>query len=314
MKQIIDELLQGYALEKGSGLSLAEIEGLKEEVNFYIPDFFSCYLHTFGFTENLFTGVFNDQADFLEQNEFIQELGYTDFIAIGDAYNENLILSKIENQKLFLLEDDLLMDLNITFPEMLIQAVAALDGKKFEQAQQVDSVYESLQKHKMTLRSAFIASFSALQTRVTNRLDTLYGLVIAKNKDLNKYNLCAGSFNTFCAEINKETVDYEKLWNPEKMDYHQTIAIDDLLLSVNTEVEYKALDLLFLDVLRDLTEEEFFKDHISGFSISILSENISLFPEDSYDESLMKDNNLETKIRRFWESAYERTRVISESL
>ncbi|HCN51779.1 MAG TPA: hypothetical protein DIT10_22290 [Chryseobacterium sp.] len=312
MEKIIDKLIQMNRFEEEKGLSLEDIRVLNENSGNNIPDFFISYLKVFGFNDNLFGGVFNEEADFVEQNEMIQELGYTDYIAIGDAYNENLIVAHIENQKLFLIEDDHLIDLEMTFSQMLIQAVEALDSKKFEIIQQVNSVYESFQDHKNSLKNSFIKSFSVLNETVTNNLDTLYGIVIAKNSEGNLYCLYGGSLTTFRVEMNKQKVDYNQLWNPETMNYHQAISMDEILTDIKTEIDFKALDLLFLDVLRDLKEEEYFRDQMNRFSISIQSNHVNLFPEDSYNESLMKENNLETKIRRFWESPYDRTRLLME--
>lgn len=312
MEKIIDKLIQMNRFEEEKGLSLEDIRVLNENSGNNIPEFFISYLKVFGFNDNLFGGVFNEEADFVEQNEMIQELGYTDYIAIGDAYNENLIVAHIENQKLFLIEDDHLIDLEMTFSQMLIQAVEALDSKKFEIIQQVNSVYESFQDHKNSLKNSFIKSFSLLNETVTNNLDTLYGIVIAKNNEGNLYRLYGGSLTTFRVEMNKQKVDYNQLWNPETMNYHQAISMDEILTDIKTEIDFKALDLLFLDVLRDLKEEEYFRDQMNRFSISIQSNHVNLFPEDSYNESLMKENNLETKIRRFWEAPYDRTRLLME--
>lgn len=312
MEKIINKLIQINSFEKEKGLSLENISLLNESLKNNIPDFFISYLNIFGFNDNLFSAVFNEEDDFLEQNKMIQELGYTGYIAIGDAYNENLIVAHNENQKLFLIEDDHLIDLEITFSQMLIQAVEALDSKKFETIQQVNSVYESLQDHKTTLKNSFKKSFSQLNATVVSSQDKLYGVIITKNRKRNLYSLDAGSLAAFRLEINKQTIDYNKLWNPEKMRYHQTISIDEVLIDIKTEIDFKALDLVFLDVLRDLKEEGYFEDQINHFSISIQSNNVHLFPEDSYNESLMKENNLETKIRRFWESPYDRTRLLME--
>lgn len=312
MEKIINKLIQINSFEKEKGLSLENISVLNESLKNNIPDFFISYLNIFGFNDNLFSAVFNEEDDFLEQNEMIQELGYTGYIAIGDAYNENLIVAHNENQKLFLIEDDHLIDLEITFSQMLIQAVEALDSKKFETIQQVNSVYESLQDHKTTLKNSFKKSFSQLNATVVSSQDKLYGVIITKNRKLNLYSLDAGSLAAFRLEINKQTIDYNKLWNPEKMSYHQTISIDEVLIDIKTEINFKALDLVFLDALRDLKEEGYFEDQINHFSISIQSNNVHLFPEDSYNESLIKENNLETKIRRFWESPYDRTRLLME--
>lgn len=168
------------------------------------------------------------------------------------------------------------------------------------------------QDHKNSLKNSFIKSFSLLNETVTNNMDTLYGIVIAKNNEGNLYRLYGGSLTTFRVEMNKQKVDYNQLWNPETMNYHQAISMDEILTDIKTEIDFKALDLLFLDVLRDLKEEEYFRDQMNRFSISIQSNHVNLFPEDSYNESLMKENNLETKIRRFWESPYDRTRLLME--
>lgn len=314
MEKVIETLIQMNRFEQEKGLSLEDIRVLNENLGKHIPDFFISYLNNFGFNDNLFGEVFNEEDDFVEQNEMIQELGYSDYIAIGDAYNENLIVAHIENQQLFLIEDDHLIDLEMTFSQMLIQTVEALDSKKINIIQQVNSAYESLQYHKTTLRNSFIESFSQLNSAVSNNQDSLYGVIIAKNRTHNLYSLYAGSLTTFRLETNKQTIDYNHLWNPEKMNYHQSISIDEILKDIKTEIDYKALDLLFLDVLRELKEEGYFIDQMNRFSISIQSDHVNLFPEDSYQGSLMKENNLETKIRRFWESPYDRTRLLIETL
>ncbi|WHT38984.1 hypothetical protein QNH98_18830 [Myroides sp. mNGS23_01] len=248
----------------------------------------------------------------MEQNELIQELGFADYIAIGDAYNENLIVAHIENQKLFLIEDDHLIDVKMTFSEMLLQTVEALDSNKFELMQQVNSIYESIQNYKITLKNSFIDNFGQLKATVLNNKDNLYGVVIAKDIASNVYLLHAGSFHTFRLKIKEETIDYDELWTPEKMCYKQTIPLNEILFNSKTDIDFRALDLLFLDVLRDLKEEGYFSDQMDHFSISIQSGHVHLFPEDSYDESVLKENNLETKIRRFWESPYDRTRLLME--
>lgn len=312
MQKIIDQLVQIDRFEKGKGLDVEEIKALNENVEKNIPDFFISYLTIFGFNDNLFGVIFNEEDDFIEQNELIQELGFADYIAIGDAYNENLIVAHIENQQLFLLEDDQLIDLKITFSEMLLQAVDVLDSTKFEMIQQVNSIYESIQAYKTTLKNSFITNFSQLKATVLHNKDHLYGVVIAKDKARNLYHLYAGSLHTFRLKIKEETIDYDELWTPEKMEYCQTIAMDEFLIDSKTDMDFKALDLLFLDVLRDLQNEGYFSNQMERFSISIQSDQVNLFPEDSYQESLMKDSSLETKIRRFWESPYDRTRLLME--
>ncbi len=314
MEKVVDRLIQVGRFEEGQGLSLEDIKALNERLEKDIPDFFISYLHFFGFNDNLFGGVFNEEADFIEQNVMIQELGFTEYVAIGDAYNENLLVVHGENQQLFLIEDDHLIDLQLTFVDSLFQVVESLDSNRFEIIQQVSSVYESFQDRKSLLKSTFMQYFNQLQTTVSNKEDQLYGVVIAKNSEGSLYRLCAGSFNTFKSKINRETINYNELWNPEKMDYHQTMERNEVLADCKTEVDFKALDLLFLDVLRDLKEEGYFNDQMDRFSISIQSGDVYLFPEDSHDESLMKEASLETKIRRFWESPYDRTRVLMELL
>lgn len=312
MQKIIDQLVKIDRFEKEKGLDLEEIKALNENLEKNIPDFFASYINIFGFNDNVFGGIFNEQDDFMEQNELIQELGFADYIAIGDAYNENLIVAHIENQKLFLIEDDHLIDVKMTFSEMLLQTVEALDSNKFELMQQVNSIYESIQNYKITLKNSFIDNFGQLKATVLNNKDNLYGVVIAKDIASNVYLLHAGSFHTFRLKIKEETIDYDELWTPEKMCYKQTIPLNEILFNSKTDIDFRALDLLFLDVLRDLKEEGYFSDQMDHFSISIQSGHVHLFPEDSYDESVLKENNLETKIRRFWESPYDRTRLLME--
>ncbi|WP_313385862.1 hypothetical protein [Chishuiella sp.] len=312
MQKIIDQLVQINRFEKEKGLNLEEIRVLNEKLEKNIPDFFISYLNIFGFNDNLFGAIFNEEDDFVEQNEMIWELGFDDYIAVGDAYNENLIVAHIQNQQLFLIEDDHLIDLKMTFSEMLLQAVEALDSNKFEIIQQVNSVYESLQNYKTTLKNSFINSFNKLKITVSNNKDNIYGIIISKDSVRNLYNLNAGSLHTFKLEIKKETIDYDELWTPKKMYYKQAIPLNEILINIKTEIDFRALDLLFLDVLRDLKEDGYFSDQMNRFSISVQSNTVNLFPEDSYDESVIKDNNLETKIRRFWESPYDRTRLLME--
>lgn len=312
MQKIIDQLVQTNRFEKGKGLDLDEIKALNEHLEQNIPDFFASYINIFGFNDNVFWGIFNEEDDFIAQNEMIQELGFADYIAIGDAYSENLLVAHIENQQLFLLEDDHLIDLKTTFSQMLLQAVEGGDSNTFELMQQVNTIYESIQAYKTTLKNSFIAHFNQVKATVSNNKDRLYGLVIAKDKASNLYHLYAGSLHTFKLKTKGETIDYDELWTPEKMEYQQAIPINEILINSKTDMDFRALDLLFLDVLRDLKEEGYFSDQMDHFSISIQSDQVHLFPEDSYDESVRKENNLETKIRRFWESPYDRTRVLME--
>ncbi|WP_410877821.1 hypothetical protein [Myroides sp. DW712] len=312
MQKIIDQLVQTDRFEKGKGLDLEEIKALNEHLEQNIPDFFASYINIFGFNDNVFWIIFNEEDDFIAQNEMIQELGFADYIAIGDAYNENLLVAHMENQQLFLLEDDQLIDIKTTFSDMLLQAVEGVDSNLFERIQQINAIYERMQAYKTTLKNTFIAHFNQVKATVSNNKDHVYGLVIAKDKVSNIYHLYAGSLQTFKLKINEETIDYDALWTPEKMDYQQAIPLDEILLNSKTDMDFKALDLLFLDVLRDLKDEGYFSDQMDHFSISIQSDQVDLFPEDSYDEAVRKENNLETKIRRFWESPYDRTRLLME--
>ena len=85
MKKIIKKIKkQGY-FEDDLGLEKSEINELENQLNSKIPDFFKEYLKNFGFNENVFWAIFNEEDEFVEQNELIQELGHTNFIAIGDA-------------------------------------------------------------------------------------------------------------------------------------------------------------------------------------------------------------------------------------
>lgn len=314
MEKIIAKLVAKNYYEEGIGLTLDEIETLNKKIAKDIPPFFEAYLSVFGWNENVFWGVFNEEDDFIEQNELIQELGYTDFIAIGDEYSENLLLAKIENQQLFLLEDDYLIDLKMSFNDMLNQAVEDLEDPSFVVRQQVNTAYVLLQPYKKSVLQAFKSSFNQLKADTLAEEDALYGLVVSKDSISKVYKLSAGSFKDFKVEIEKERMDVEYLWDPTKMAYQQALSMDDILIDTKTELEGKALDLLLLDVLRELKEEGYFDDQMDCFSISIQSGDVYLFPEDSYDESLGKEHNLKTIIRRFWESPYDRTRVLIDNL
>ena len=242
----------------------------------------------------------------------IWELGFDHYLAIGGSYNENLIVVHKQTQQLFLIEDDHLIDLKMTFFEMLLQDIQALDSNKYEITKQVNSVYESIQNYKTSLQKSFVKSFSQLKTTVSNNKDDIYGVIITKDRVSNLYHLYAGSFHTFKLKIEQEPIDYDQLWTPEKMHYKQAIAFNEVLTNITTDIDFKALDLLFLDLLRDLKEDGYFGDQMNHFSISIQSNDVNLFVEDSYDESLIKDSNLQAKIRRFWESPYDRTRLLME--
>jgi len=314
MKNRVDQLKAQGNYEEGMGLHADEIATLKQRLALDIPEFFTAYLEAFGFNSNVFWAVFNEEDDFIEQNEMIQELGYTTFLAIGDEYNENLLLANAENQQLFLLEDDHLIDLKVTFAEMLDQAVKERGNHPEANAQQITAVYDNLQGHKSRLVDTVKTLLCQLTAEAQEQKDDLYGLLMVKDPKNNGYKIAAGSFNDFKSEIEQQPIDFDKLWNPEQMKYQVYMPIAETLLEVRTEVERKAMDLLLLDVLRELKSEGYFEAQPEGFSLSIQSGEVSFFPEDSYDESLMKENGLASTIKRFWESPYDRTRVLIETL
>lgn len=314
MKNRVDQLKAQGNYEEGLGLHADEIATLKNRLAHDIPPFFIAYLEAFGFNPNVFWAVFNEEDDFIEQNEMIQELGYANFLAIGDEYNENLLLANAENQQLFLLEDDHLIDLQVTFAEMLDQAVEERGNHAEVNFQQITAVYSNLQGYKPGLVDTVKTFFNQLIAEAQEQKDDVYGLILVKDPKNNGYKIAAGSFNDFKSEIEQQPLDFDKLWNPEQMKYQVYMPIAETLLEVKTEVERKAMDLLLLDVLRELKSEGYFEAQLEGFSLSIQSGEVNFFPEDFYDESLMKENGLESKIKRFWESPYDRTRVLIETL
>ncbi len=305
MKELIKKLKkQGY-FEDDLGLEKSKINELEDQLNSKIPDFFKEYLKYFGFNENAFWTIFNEEDDFVEQNELIQELGHTNFIAIGDEYAENLIVANIENQQLYLLEDDLLIDLKTTFEQMMHEAVAALDLPDFDALQNTESAFKALLERKAEITTALIDSLNTLISEAKQNDDNLFSIIISSVPNGN-YLVFGGSFNDFKSIIDAENIDYDHLWSINSAKYQQLIDLN--------QTPSKAMNLLLLDILKDLKNEGYFEQQIENFSISIQSGDVNLFIEDSYDEALTKKNNLETKIKRFWESSYDRTRLLIEVL
>lgn len=314
MKYIIEKLVEKGLFDNESSLNSSEIEELNENLEIELPLFFVEYLQTFGFNQTIFWTIFNDEEDFIEQNTLLQEMEYTDYIAIGDEYAENLLLVHITNQQLFLLEDDQLIDLKTTFSEMLQQTIDELEAPDLEKLQQVEKTYKRLKSQQNKLEKAFKESFEYLTIEANQQKDELYGLIISKNKLNYSYNLSAGSLNHLKKEIENDIIDYDKLWNPKGFTFQHTISIDETLLENNDKYTSLTIDLLFLDVLRDLKNERYFESQIENFSTSIQSFDVNFFPEDSFEESLTKKNTLSTKIHRFWESTYDRTRILIDTL
>ena len=85
MKELIKKLKEQGHFDEGHGLNKSEIDELKDNFDSEIPSFFITYLKNFGFNENLFWTIFNEEDEFVAQNEFIRnELGYIDYLVIGD--------------------------------------------------------------------------------------------------------------------------------------------------------------------------------------------------------------------------------------
>ncbi|HAR72642.1 MAG TPA: hypothetical protein DCR77_04455 [Flavobacteriaceae bacterium] len=305
MKKIIKKIKkQGY-FEDDLGLEKSEINELENQLNSKIPDFFKEYLKNFGFNENAFWAIFNEGDDFLEQNELIQELGHTNFIAIGDEYAENLIVANIENQQLYLLEDDLLIDLKTTFEQMLHEAISTFDLPDFDALQNIETAFKVLLERKTEITTALIDSLNALINEAEQNDDSLFSIIISAVPN-NDYVVYGGSFNDFKSVINTENIDYDHLWSINSAKYQQPINLN--------HTPSKAMDLLLLEILKNLKNEGYFDQQIENISISVQSEDVNLFTEDTFDEALTKKNNLEMKIKRFWESAYDRTRLLIEVL
>lgn len=313
MKEIIKKLKEQGYFEEDLGLDKSEIEELKDNSDFEIPSFFVKYLKNFGFNENLFWPIFNEEDEFIEQNDFIHGEGdYDNYLVIGDEYGENFILADNETQQLFLLEDDHLIDLKITFDEMLHEMVESLQPIGYETQKEVDTIYQSLLTHKNEVLEVIKSAIDNLKSKAVDNTDRLYSVIISDGKD-NNYNVSGGSLEDFKTKTDSDHIDYEDLFNPKSSKYQEKL--DFSFLKKDSNLEYKkALDLICLDVLRDLKNDNYFEDQIESFSISIESTDANIFPEDNYGEALTKRKNLETTIKRFWETPYDRTRLILENL
>lgn len=313
MKKLIEKLTKIDQFEKNLGLDKTEIEKLNDCLGFEIPFFFVEYLQLFGFNENLFWTIFNDEEEFIQQNEFIhEEDNYRNYLIIGDEYAENFILVNKENQQLFLLEDDHLFDLKITFDEMLDEIVESLQSINYDSYKQIDTIYQSLLSNKNLIATSIKLAIDNLKEDASQNNDLLYSIIISTNPK-NEYNIYGGSLEDFKIGIDSENINYDKLWNTNFSKYQQKI--NDKFIDQKYDFTYiKALELIYLDVLRDLKNEGYFNDQALNISVSLKSTETNLFPEDSYEESLMKKNDLTTKIKRFWETPYDRTRLIIEAL
>ncbi|MDM1298340.1 hypothetical protein HXZ94_07470 [Empedobacter falsenii] len=303
MKKIIKKLKNQDYFEDDLGLEKSKINELEDQLNSKIPDFFREYLKYFGFNENVFWSIFNEEDEFVEQNELIQELGHTNFIAIGDEYAENLIVANIENQQLYLLEDDLLIDLKNSFEQMLHEAISTFDLPDFDALQNIETAFKVLLERKTEITTALIDSLNELINEAEQNDDSLFSIIISSVPNDN-YVVYGGSFNDFKNIIDAENIDYDHLWSINSAKYQQPIKLN--------QKPSKAMDLLLLEILKNLKNEGYFEQQIENFSISIQSGDVNFFIEDSYDEALTKKNNLETKIKRFWESSYDRTRLLIE--
>ncbi len=312
MKELIKKLKkQGY-FEDNLGLEKVKINELEDQLNSKIPDFFKEYLKYFGFNENVFWSIFNEEDDFVEQNELIQELGHTNFIAIGDEYAENLIVTHTGTQQLYLLEDDLLIDLKTTFKQMLHEAISTFDLPDFDALQNTESSFKVLLERKTEITTALIDSLNTLINEAAENDDQLYSVIISTDKNGN-YNVSGGSFNDFKTKTDSENINYDDLFNAKTSKYQGKFDFSFLKQESNL-TNKKALDLLCLDVLRELKNDNYFEDQVENISISVESTDVDIVTEDSYDDALTKRKNLVTTMRRFWETPYDRARLWIEVL
>ena len=313
MKNIVETLKQHEQYNADSALGISEIEELNENLGFEIPTFFSDYLKHFGFDENLFWTIFNDESDFIDQNEFIREMDeYQDYIVIGDEYGENLILAHLKSSQLYLLEDDHLFDLKINFKQMLQEITDSLKPVDYNIYKEIDTVYQSLLSRKNEVSEVIKLAIDNLKSEAAESDDQLYSIIISKDENGN-YTISGGSFNDFKINTDSENIEYDDLFNAKTFKYQGKLDFS-FLNQESTLTNKKALDLLCLDVLRDLKNENYFEDQVENISISVESTEADIFTEDSYDDALTKRRNLATTIRRFWETPYDRTRVLLESI
>ena len=313
MKELIKKLKEQGHFDEDLGLSKSEIDELKDSFDSEIPSFFTTYLKNFGFNENLFWTIFNEEDEFVAQNEFIRnELGYIDYLVIGDEYGENFILANNETQQLFLLEDDHLIDLKITFEAMLVEIVDSLQPVDYETQKEVNTIYQSLLTHKNEISKSIKNALDQLITAVTENDDQLYSIILSQGKG-NNYYAFGGSLEDFNNKTDSENINYDELFSSDSAKYEEKIDFNFLKQEANLNFK-KALDLVCLEVLRDLKNGNYFENQVENISISVASNNINFFPEDTYGEALTKKNDLETKIKRFWETPYDRTRLILENL
>ncbi|WP_300675497.1 hypothetical protein [Soonwooa sp.] len=313
MKNIVETLKQHEQYNADSAIGASEIEELNENLGFQIPAFFVDYLEHFGFDENLFWTIFNDESDFIDQNEFIREMDeYQDYIVIGDEYGENLILAHLESSQLYLLEDDHLFDLKINFKQMLEEITDSLKPFDYNIYKEIDTAYQSLLSHKNEVSEVIKLAIENLKNEATENDDQLYSIIISKDENAN-YTVSCGSFNDFKIKTDSENINYNDLFNTKKSKYQGKLDFSFLKQESNL-TNKKALDLLCLDVLRELKNDNYFEDQVENISISVESTDTDIFTEDSYDDALTKRKNLLTTIRRFWETPYDRTRLILENL
>lgn len=305
MEELILKLKQHEYVLEDSGLDSSEIEDINETLGYEIPLFFVDFLKVFGFGQGPFWAIFKEQDDFLEQNELISELGYSNLIAIGDQYAENLIVADINTQELYLLEDDLLLGLKTTFEQMLHQGIESLELPDFTIQQHTQTQFDSLLEGKSEICATVKQTLLELSNKARNNEDSLYSITIAPDSDGN-YTAFGGSLIEFKTQVAIENIDYDQLWSIASARYQMPI--------VSTQAVSKGMDLLFLDVLKDLEKQGVFGDQFTEFSISVQSDEVCLFLKDTHDEALTKKNNLETIIKRYWETSYQRTKVLQERL
>ena len=313
MKELIKKLKEQGHFDEEYGLSKSEIDELKDNFDSEIPSFFTTYLKNFGFNENLFWTIFNEEDEFVAQNEFIRnELGYNDYLVIGDEYGENFILADNETQQLFLLEDDHLIDLKITFEAMLAEIADSFQPIDYETQKKVDTIYQSLLTHKNEISESIKNALDQLIIAVAENDDQLYSIILSQGKD-NNYHVSGGSLEDFKNETDSEKINYDELFSSDSAKYEEKMDFNFLIQEANLNFK-KALDLVCLDVLRGLKNGNYFENQVENISVSVSSNVINFFPEDTYGVALTKKNDLETKIKRFWETPYDRTRLILENL
>ncbi len=167
-------------------------------------------------------------------------------------------------------------------------------------------------ERKTEITTALIDSLNTLINEAAENDDQLYSVIISTDKNGN-YNVSGGSFNDFKTKTDSENINYDDLFNAKTSKYQGKLDFSFLKQESNL-TNKKALDLLCLDVLRELKNDNYFEDQVENISISVESTDVDIFTEDSYDDALTKRKNLVTTIRRFWETPYDRARLLIEVL